>query len=122
MCLNSSIWLVEQGLLRFVSGPLDLKNSSVQSQLKFYFLLAHDDSGIWRHADPYKKTDVSEEPAASIFREQDVQQDNIFLPDWGITEDIQRGPKKCTHSLSAAITLDTLIAVFAHQFGGIDAV
>jgi hypothetical protein len=35
---------------------------------------------------------------------------------------IQRGPKKCTHSLSAAITPDTLTAVFAQQFGGIDAV
>jgi hypothetical protein len=35
---------------------------------------------------------------------------------------IQRGPKKCTHSLSAAITPDTLTAVFARQFGGIDAV
>jgi hypothetical protein len=35
---------------------------------------------------------------------------------------IQRGQKKCTHSLSAAITPDTLTAVFAQQFGGIDAV
>jgi hypothetical protein len=34
----------------------------------------------------------------------------------------QRGPKKCTHSLSAAITPDTLTTVFAQQFGGIDAV
>jgi hypothetical protein len=36
--------------------------------------------------------------------------------------EIQRGPKKSTHSLSAAITPDTLTAVFAQQFGGIDAV
>jgi hypothetical protein len=36
--------------------------------------------------------------------------------------EIQRGAKKCTHSLSAAITPDTLAAVFAQQFGGIDAV
>jgi hypothetical protein len=35
---------------------------------------------------------------------------------------IQRGPKECTHPLSAAITPDTLTAVFAQQFGGIDAV
>jgi hypothetical protein len=35
---------------------------------------------------------------------------------------LQKGPKKCTHSLSAAITPDTLTAVFAQQFGGIDAV
>jgi hypothetical protein len=35
---------------------------------------------------------------------------------------IQRGPKKCSHTLSAAITPVTLTAVFAQQFGGIDAV
>jgi hypothetical protein len=35
---------------------------------------------------------------------------------------IQRGPKKCTHPLSAAITPYTLTVVFAQQFGGIDAV
>jgi hypothetical protein len=32
------------------------------------------------------------------------------------------GSKKCTHSLSAAIKPDTLTAVFAQQFDGIDAV
>jgi hypothetical protein len=35
---------------------------------------------------------------------------------------IQRGAKKCTHSSGAASTPDTLTAVFAQQFGGIDAV
>jgi hypothetical protein len=43
----------------------------------------------------------------------------ILIPEM---RDIQRGPKKCTHSLSAAITPDTLTAVLAQQFGGIDAV
>jgi hypothetical protein len=44
---------------------------------------------------------------------------NIIL----IYKSIYRGvQKKCTHSLSAAITPDTLTAVFAQQFGGIDAV
>jgi hypothetical protein len=39
-----------------------------------------------------------------------------------INQKKEKGPKKFIHSLSAAITPDTLTAVFAQQFGGIDAV